>query len=339
LFLLNYHLSKIGCAFSGRKRRWEPCNSAPDGAKKNKVLCLQTKESKQARISRDSYGNVTVNQYVLLKELGRGSYGKVKLCVNTEDNEFYATKVFRKKQLSKRRVGMVKGGALRDALNEIELMKTLRHHNIIMLFEVIDDPGEDKLFMIIEYAEGGSVQVGEMETDPIPEDKARRYFNDAVAGLEYIHSKNVIHRDIKPENLLLMKDGALKISDFGVALRLSSDENANQQLLKKTVGSPAFLPPELCAAEIPQLYGTAIDIWALGVSLFFFIFGHLPFLGDTEMQMFENIRTKEVEFPREISGLLSDLITKMLQKEPEKRFTLKDIQNHAWTKASATQTT
>lgn len=98
----------------------------------------------------------------------------MKLCVNTEDNEYYAAKVFRKKQLSKRRVGMVKGGALRDALNEIELEKSLRHKNIITLYEVIDDPTEDKLFMFLEYAEGGAVQVGEMETDPIPEDKGNR---------------------------------------------------------------------------------------------------------------------------------------------------------------------
>jgi len=266
--------------------------------------------------------------------LGRGSFGKVKLCINTEDNEFYAVKVFRKKQLSKRRVGMVKGGALRDALNEIELMKTLRHNNIITLFEVIDDPGEDKMFMFIEYAEGGCVQTGEMETDPIPEDKARSYFVDLVNGLDYIHSQNVIHRDIKPENLLLTKDGVLKISDFGVALRLSADESANQQLLKRTVGSPAFLPPELCASEIPKLCGPAIDIWALGVTLYFFIFGRCPFVGDNEMQVFENIRTKNVEFPRDINSDLADLIVALLRKDPEQRPTIQQINNHPWTKAA-----
>jgi len=278
------------------------------------------------------YGNRTVNQYVVLQEIGRGNFGKVKLCINTKDNEFYAVKILRKRQLSKRRVGVVKGGALRDALNEIEIMKTLRHKNIITLHEVIDDPGEDKMFLFMDYAEGGSVMAGEMETTPIPEDKARSYFRDVVNGLEYIHKQSIIHRDIKPENLLVTKLGIIKISDFGVAIHLTSDNDANQHLLKRTVGSPAFLPPELCASENSKLSGPAMDIWSLGVTLYFFIFGRCPFLGDNEMQMYENIRTKDLEFPREIDSELKDLLLAMMRKDAERRVTIEEIQNHPWIK-------
>jgi len=271
-----------------------------------------------------------VNQYVLLQDIGRGSFGKVKLCINTNDNEFYAVKILRKRQLSKKRVGMVKGAALRDALNEIELMKTLWHKNIITLYEVIDDPGEDKLFMFMEYAEHGAVMIGEMETEPIPEEKARCYFNDAITGVEYLHSQSIIHRDIKPENLLLSKDGIVKISDFGVAVRLESDSNANEILLKRTVGSPAFLAPELCALETSKIFGPPIDIWCLGATLFFFIFGKCPFVGDTEMQLYENIRCKEIEFPRDIDLDLQDLILGLLKKDPERRLTLDEIRKNPW---------
>lgn len=133
------------------------------------------------------------------------------------------------------------------------------------------------------------------------------------------------------ENLLIMKDGTLKISDLGVAIRLTKDETLNQQLLKRTVGTPAFLPPELCAAEIPKLNGPAVDIWALGVTLYFFIFGRCPFTGDNEMQMFENIRTKEIEFPREINSDLANLLQALLMKDPEQRPTIQRIKNHSWT--------
>jgi len=184
--------------------------------------------------------------------------------------------------------------------------------------------------MFMEYAENGSVLGGEMETDPLSENKARSCFNDTVCGLEYLHSQSIIHRDIKPENLLVNKEGVVKISDFGVAIRLENDIETNQQLLKRTVGSPAFLPPELCASEISEIHGPALDIWSLGVTLYFFIFGRCPFVGDNEMQMYENIRTKDVEFPREINSNLQDLILSLLRKDPSRRITIEEIKSHSW---------
>ena len=103
------------------------------------------------------------------------------------------------------------------------------------------------------------------------------------------------------------------------------------------MGSPAFLPPELCAAEIPRLNGPAIDIWTLGVTLYFFIFGRCPFVGENEMQIFENIRLKDIEFPKEINNDLKDLILLLLQKEPEKRPTIRQIKKHPWTKIAGAE--
>jgi len=273
--------------------------------------------------------NRIVNQYVILKEIGRGSFGNVKLCLNIGENEYYAAKILSKRQLSKKRIGMEKGGALKDALNEIELMKILRHKNVITLFEVIDDPGEDKMFLIMECAEGGPVMVGEMETEPISETKAWSYFKDAVEGLEYIHSQSIIHRDIKPGNLLV-KNGIVKICDFGVAIRLGPDHDLNQQLLKRTVGSPVFLPPELCASENTEIFGPALDIWSLGVTLYFLAFGRYPFVGENEMQIYESIRTKDIEFPTTIDTDLKDLILSLLRKDPARRPTIQEIKGCPW---------
>lgn len=159
---------------------------------------------------------------------------------------------------------------------------------------------------------------GEVEQfNPIPEDIAKKYFCDVIDGLEYrkrnvgipfltylVHSLKVIHRDIKPENLLVTGDGTAKISDFGTSIILHNEDDEN---LKRTVGSPAFLAPELCSGNSITVFElslmnldhnvhivpSAIDIWSLGASLYCFIFGALPFTGETEMQMYDSIRNHE----------------------------------------------
>src|SRR5947209_6520665 len=90
----------------------------------------------------------------------------------------------------------------------------------------------------------------------------------------------------------------IKIGDFSVSLSLTSADAEAQ--LKKTVGTPAFLPPELCASETLRIVGPVIDVWGLGVTLFYFIYGRLPFIGDTEVQLYDNIRTQELKFPHAV---------------------------------------
>lgn len=114
-----------------------------------------TKETTRVKVVKDGM-NKSVNQYVLLKKLGTGTYGKVKLAHNTDDNQLYAIKIFKKKALQRKRVGMRKGGAFNDVLNEIEIMKNLDHKNIVKLYEVINDPDDDRLFLVIEYNERGA---------------------------------------------------------------------------------------------------------------------------------------------------------------------------------------
>jgi len=295
-----------------------------------RTVSIPTKETNTVVIRRDDEGNKYVNQYLILRTLGHGAYGKVKLVMNSEDNELYAMKTMRKSSLMRKRVGLRKGTAWEDVQREITIMKNIDSFFVIKLYEILDDTNEDKLFLIEEYAEGGSTMKGEMEVQPLSEEKARKYFHDIVCGLDYLHSMKIIHRDIKPENLLVTAAGNVKISDFGVSVWLDHPDAEIQ--LKKTVGSPVFLPPELCAAETPRIIGAAVDIWCLGVSLYFFIFGKCPFVGETEIQLYENIRTKKLTFPHKIDKDLKDLFKKLLVKYPENRIAIKDIKKHPWVK-------
>lgn len=158
---------------------------------------IKTKETHKVKITRDPFGNKIVNNYVVIKTIGIGTFSKVKLALNTDDNQLYAIKEMKKKHLSKKRFGMRKATALDDILREISIMKKLHHRNILHLHEVINDPKEDRLFLVIEYADGGPVMKGELEAEPLPERKARAFITDVVNGLEYMHHNKIVHRDIK----------------------------------------------------------------------------------------------------------------------------------------------
>ncbi|KAG0150074.1 hypothetical protein CROQUDRAFT_38898 [Cronartium quercuum f. sp. fusiforme G11] len=153
-------------------------------------------------------------------------------------------------------------------------MKRLRHRHIVQLMEVIDDAKSKKVFMILEFMEGGQVKwQDELKQTPLMTvEQARRTFRQVLLGLEYLHYQGIIHRDIKPANLLWTADReTVKISDFGVshlsgALKRSSSSanlssllptsatgvvapmsnSLDDQALRKTEGSPAFMAPELC---------------------------------------------------------------------------------------------
>ncbi|EGG11108.1 uncharacterized protein MELLADRAFT_29246, partial [Melampsora larici-populina 98AG31] len=190
---------------------------------------------------------------------------------------------------------------------EIAIMKRLRHRHIVQLKEVIDDAKSKKVFMILEFMEGGQViwQDEITQTPLMTVEQVRRTFRQVLLGLEYLHYQGIIHRDIKPANLLWTADReTVKISDFGVS-HLSGvlkRSGSNDQALRKTEGSPAFMAPELCSpntfgkGERPGV-GKGIDIWALGVTLFCLLFGRTPFKAPNEYELFNVIWREAVVIP------------------------------------------
>ena len=215
--------------------------------------------------------------------------------------------------------------------------------------------------------------------------ESRRAFRDALLGLEYLHYQGIIHRDIKPENLLRKADHSVKISDFGVSYlgkpirdgreseetsdTESADYHEEEADLAKTVGTPAFYAPELCSLNFTadkQRVTGQIDVWALGVTLFCFVYARLPFQAYNEFHMMRKIDEDEVFISRrrlkavdsharsrpsslgpylvaskdhrlphdllydEIDDDLYDLLKRLLTKDPTKRITVKEIKHHPW---------
>ncbi|XP_042636533.1 calcium/calmodulin-dependent protein kinase kinase 2 [Orycteropus afer afer] len=286
---------------------------------------------------------VQLNQYTLKDEIGKGSYGVVKLAYNENDNTYYAMKVLSKKKLI-RQAGLPRRppprgtrpapggcipprGPIEQVYQEIAILKKLHHPNVVKLVEVLDDPNEDHLYMVFELVNQGPVM--EVPTlKPLSEDQARFYFQDLIKGIEYLHYQKIIHRDIKPSNLLVGEDGHIKIADFGV----SNEFKGSDALLSNTVGTPAFMAPESLSETRKIFSGKALDVWAMGVTLYCFVFGQCPFMDERIMCLHSKIKSQALAFPDQpdITEDLKDLITRMLDKNPESRILVPEIKLHPW---------
>uniref|UniRef100_A0A4W6DRD1 calcium/calmodulin-dependent protein kinase n=1 Tax=Lates calcarifer TaxID=8187 RepID=A0A4W6DRD1_LATCA len=292
-----------------------------------------TIETKRVSIT-DADDCVHLNQYKLKKEIGKGSYGVVKLAYDEDSEQYYAMKVVSKKKLM-RQCGFLRRPPpqgsnsqqdpfpkatlpLERVYKEIAILKKLDHHNVVKLVEVLDDPDEDGLHMVMEVP----------TDDPFTEEQAHFYFRDVVLGIEYLHYHKIIHRDIKPSNLLLGDDGHVKIADFGV----SNEFEGTDALLSSTAGTPAFMAPETMTEHEQRFSGKALDVWAMGVTLYCFVFGKCPFYDEYIISLHNKIKNKPVEFPETplISNELKELIGRMLDKNPETRITIPEIKQHPW---------
>lgn len=263
-----------------------------------------------------------IGKYLMGDLLGEGSYGKVKEVLDSETLCRRAVKILKKKKLRR----IPNGEA--NVKKEIQLLRRLRHRNVIQLVDVLYNEEKQKMYMVMEYCVCGMQEM----LDSVPEKRfpvcqAHGYFCQLVDGLEYLHSQGIVHKDIKPGNLLLTTGGTLKISDLGVAEALHPF--AEDDTCRTSQGSPAFQPPEI-ANGLDTFSGFKVDIWSAGVTLYNITTGLYPFEGDNIYKLFENIGKGDYTIPGDCGPPLSDLLRGMLEYEPAKRFSIQQIRQHSW---------
>ncbi|XP_038184419.1 serine/threonine-protein kinase STK11 isoform X1 [Arvicola amphibius] len=263
-----------------------------------------------------------IGKYLMGDLLGEGSYGKVKEVLDSETLCRRAVKILKKKKLRR----IPNGEA--NVKKEIQLLRRLRHRNVIQLVDVLYNEEKQKMYMVMEYCVCGMQEM----LDSVPEKRfpvcqAHGYFRQLIDGLEYLHSQGIVHKDIKPGNLLLTTNGTLKISDLGVAEALHPF--AVDDTCRTSQGSPAFQPPEI-ANGLDTFSGFKVDIWSAGVTLYNITTGLYPFEGDNIYKLFENIGRGDFTIPCDCGPPLSDLLRGMLEYEPAKRFSIRQIRQHSW---------
>ncbi|KAJ8900744.1 hypothetical protein NDN08_000045 [Rhodosorus marinus] len=258
-----------------------------------------------------------VGPYIVTETLGTGTFGKVKLAKHKETNVEYAIKILDKKDIKEQELTI-------NVRREIAIMKALNHENIVNLREVLSS--KHKLYIVMDLVRGGELFEMIEKKGELDEKTARKYFQQLVDGIEYCHRRGVFHRDLKPENLLLDENGILKITDFGV----SSVKKREGDMLFTAVGTPYYCAPEILLNS-PQGYnGEKVDTWSCGVILYLLLVGDLPFQHDEMNVLYEMIKQCKVIYPSSLSPGAKDMLSKMLVKEADKRYTLVDVKMHPW---------
>ncbi len=212
-----------------------------------------------------------------------------------------------------------------DVLSEVRSMKIVNHPFIVRLIEVLKT--NRKILLLMDYMDGGDLfdAIKAEKTNYMNEDKARRYFQQIISAVNYLHNKNIIHRDLKPENILIdKKNQCIKITDFGLSALIKQ----KNQILPDIAGTTDYLAPEIIK-QIGYL-GQSADIWSCGVILFNCVTGKKPFIGSSSM-MLNNILSGKVEYPsNKLSKELIDLLKKILDPNPNTRYNIQQIENHSW---------
>ncbi|KAG6335082.1 hypothetical protein ID866_4010 [Astraeus odoratus] len=267
--------------------------------------------------------------YLLLQTLGEGEFGKVKLGLHCQWGEEVAVKLIRRGNIdSSVRMSKVE--------REIEVLRTLKHPNIVRLYDVIET--DKYIGIILEYASGGELFDHILAHRYLKEKDAAKLFSQLISGVWYIHQKKIVHRDLKLENLLLDRHRNVIITDFGFANRF---EHRADDLMQTSCGSPCYAAPELVISE--GLYvGSAVDIWSCGVILYAMLAGYLPFDddpanpdGDNINLLYKYIVNTPLSFPDYVSAEARDLLSMMLVPDPTRRADLRSIMAHPWLSAFA----
>lgn len=211
-------------------------------------------------------------------------------------------------------------------LREVEILRTLKHSNVIQYTDVFAIP--DHLCLVTIYCNKGDlsqyIEKFQKENKSIPETEILRLIQSLMQGLEYIHGLGIIHRDIKPANIFLNHINDCIIGDFGLARRTDKNKNNNggKEEENQVIGSPLYMAPEV---YLEYNYDDRVDVWGAGCILYELCSFHPPFIGNI-LELKESITTKDYPpITGTYSQKIKDLIDKMLIKDFTKRLTSKEL--------------
>ena len=283
-------------------------------------------EEKDVKLNKNNFIYITqdslTDYYEVTRFIGAGGYGKVYEVKSLKTQEFFACK-----KLSK--INIIDLSRFRE---EINIMSTVDHPNIVKLYEIYES--QRSFYLIMELCKGGEllkkINKRIKYNNIYTEKDAAKIFRQIMSGIEYCHNQGICHRDIKPENILYLKDdneidNPIKIIDFGLSRHFKF-----YRLISK-VGSVYYIPPEI----ISQNYTEKCDIWSAGVLLYLLLSGNLPFKGEDHKEIVKNILSLNYNMDdkiwKNISNEAKDLIKHMIIPENE-RFNGKEVLSHPWFK-------
>mmetsp|Transcript_17518 Transcript_17518/g.19507 ORF Transcript_17518/g.19507 Transcript_17518/m.19507 type:complete len:544 (+) Transcript_17518:65-1696(+) len=262
--------------------------------------------------NKDFKQSATIGEYKVREEIGRGSFSVVKKGRHSSKKKLVALKIIElKKEVTQDEIK-------REAAH---MLQVKGHAHILSLKEVIC--GSGCMCLVLEYAKEGDLQTYVTSKGKLPEYQARRYFSQIASGVRHCHQQGIVHADIKAENIFLMSSSVVKIGDFGFSQECKAGQN-----ISTFCGSLHYAAPEIFGEDCYE--GSAVDIWALGVLLYFLIAGELPFRACDDFGICQNIK-KAKYADCKMSSSFRALINKIIVPTPSSRVDINSVCNDPWT--------
>ncbi|KAJ1723366.1 Serine/threonine-protein kinase, partial [Coemansia erecta] len=246
---------------------------------------------------------LNIEQFDLLKVIGKGSFGKVMQVRKRDSNRIYAMKILSKSKIVMR-------SEVAHTLAERNVLAKINHPFIVPLKFSFQTP--EKLYLVLAFINGGELFHHLQREGRFDQHRSRFYAAELLSALDCLHSYNVVYRDLKPENILLDYSGHIALCDFGLCkLNMGDNETTNT-----FCGTPEYLAPELLQG---RGYTKTVDWWTFGVLLYEMMTGLPPFYDENVNEMYRRILEDELVFPQETGNRAKSLLRGLLQRDPRRR--------------------
>uniref|UniRef100_A0A8C9TKU5 Protein kinase C n=1 Tax=Scleropages formosus TaxID=113540 RepID=A0A8C9TKU5_SCLFO len=258
----------------------------------------------------------TIDNFILHKMLGKGSFGKVFLAELKLTNQFFAVKALKKD------VVLMDDDVECTMVEKRVLSLAWEHPYLTHLYCTFQT--KENLFFVMEYLNGGDLMFHIQNCQKFDLPRSTFYAAEIICGLQFLHSKGIIYRDLKLDNVLLDSEGHIKIADFGMCKENMQGDSRTSTFC----GTPDYIAPEIL---LGQKYGFSVDWWSFGVLLYEMLIGQSPFHGQDEEELFQSVRTDDPIYPRWLPKDAHDILVKLFVREPERRLGVKgNIRLHSF---------
>ncbi|XP_040588502.1 sperm motility kinase-like [Mesocricetus auratus] len=254
--------------------------------------------------------DILEQDFRILKSIGSGTYGEVKLACHLPTHTEVAVKVLKKKDKS-----------LAHTHSEVEILQSLEHRNIVRFFHVIYTL--KKTYVVMEYVAGKDLEIFLRDVDHLQEEEARPIFQQVASAVHYLHQRRIAHRDIKLENILIDNAGNIKLCDFGLAAQL-----AEGQMLEDVCGTLLYLPPEVLAGK--PYDGLAVDMWGMGILLYVLVTGCFPYEETRDDALYRLITNTQLAIPQHLSKPCQVILAQLLCVPTSHRITISEVREREW---------